>query len=82
VPLPSQQIPLLSEGLAVTLSSPEMQDSLSPRSIKRYLGLSGNHGRIMSWMRAGTALLAKRSGQLSSPPRSSLEKKNKKFLAQ
>lgn len=28
----------------------------------------------MSWIRAGTALLAKRNGQLSSPPRSSLEK--------
>lgn len=65
---------VLSRRLAVTLNSPETQDSLSPRSIKRYLGLSGNQGRAMSWIRAGTALLAKRNGQLSSPPRSSLEK--------
>lgn len=65
---------MFHEELTVTLNSPEMQDSLSPRSIKRYLGLSGNQGRTVSWIRAGTMLLAKRNGQLSSPPRSSLEK--------
>lgn len=58
----------------VTLSQypPLMQASLSPLSMSRYLGLSGNHGSVRSWMRPGMALLARRYCQHGSLPKISL----------
>lgn len=58
------------------------QLSSSPLSIRRYLGLSGNHGRNRSWANAGKQLLDSNRGQYVSPPNNSLgevwKKKEKK----
>lgn len=62
---------------------PLAQLSSSPLSIRRYLGLSGNHGRNKSWANAGIQLLDSNRGQCFSPPNNSLwemwEKKAKKY---
>lgn len=54
------------------LSSTLTQLSSSPLSIRRYLGLSGNHGRNRSWANAGKQLLDSNRGQYISPPNNSL----------
>lgn len=54
------------------LCAPLIQASLSPRSMSRYLGLSGNQGRVTSWMKPGMALLARRYCQQGSLPKISL----------
>lgn len=59
---------------AVTV--PSIQAFSSPLSMSRYLGLSGNHGRVRSWMKPGMALLARRYCQHDSPPKTSLEINN------
>lgn len=64
--------PLTGAVVDVLQQAPLIQASLSPRSMSRYLGLSGNHGRVTSWMRPGTALLARRYCQQCSLPRISL----------
>jgi len=51
---------------------PLAQLSSSPLSIRRYLGLSGNHGRNKSWANAGTQLLDSKRGQYASAPNISL----------
>lgn len=59
-------------GVDILQRAPLIQASLSPRSMSRYLGLSGNHGRVTSWMKPGMALLARRYCQHCSLPRISL----------
>lgn len=73
--------PLTGAVVDILQQAPLIQASLSPRSMSRYLGLSGNHGRVTSWMRPGMALLARRYCQHCSLPRISLTVNSKQSVA-
>lgn len=63
---------MFTHAWAWYIYAPLIQASLSPRSMSRYLGLSGNQGRVTSWMKPGMALLARRYCQQGSLPKISL----------